>query len=264
MDNQSELTLLSLARNEHYWRTKGLLNCMKHLSLYNIRVCILMHFMTLDFRLIASVPKLCGVQSRLRNDAANICGFSLEIWINRMTTRPSENKSRTCVQNIERPMNTYWDRIILGLIRWSLNFQQFLRFDYILHLLIRSKVQDTRLSPNHSAEIASLPIIVNKLQLHAHCTSAKASYRVAKTWSYNWVDLHWPSNWSSRIRPWIVTNNNHSYTDDLSHTQSNPHALDFLHACPDPKTYKHQAWVCFVKDDKSIALKQDWVEFTWT
>jgi hypothetical protein len=181
-----------------------------------------------------------------------------------MTTRPNESKSRTCVQSIERPRITYRDRDTIGLIRWPLNFLQLLRFDCTLHLLIRSKVQDTRLSPNHSAEIASVLIIINELQLRAHCRSAKASYMVAKTWSYNWVDLHWPSNWSSRIRPWIVTNNNHSYTDDLSHTQSNPHALDFLHACPDPKTYKHQAWVCFVKDDKSIALKQDWVEFTWT
>jgi hypothetical protein len=169
-----------------------------------------------------------------------------------MTTRPSESKSRTCVQNIERPMNTYRDRITLGLIRWSLNFQQLLRCVCTLYLVVRSKVQDTRLSPNHSAEIASLPIIINELQLHAHCTSAKASYRVAKTWSYNWVELHWPSNWSSRIRPCIITNNN-SYTDVLTHTQSNPHALDFLHACPDPNTYQLQAWVCFLNDDKSIA-----------
>jgi hypothetical protein len=162
-----------------------------------------MHFMTMDFRLIALVPKLWGGLSGLRNVAANSCGFCFEIWINRMTTRPSESKSRTCVQNIERPMNTYRDRITLGLIWWSLNFQQLLRCVCTLHLLVRSKVQVRRLSPNHSVVMASLPISMNDLQHHAHCTRANASYRVAKTWSYSWVELHWPSNWSSRIRPCI-------------------------------------------------------------
>jgi hypothetical protein len=89
-------------------------------------------------------------------------------------------------------MITYRDRITLGLIWWSLKFQQLLSGVCTLHLHVRAKMKVRRSRRNHSTVMASLPINMNDLQQHAHCTWTNSLYRVDKIWSYSWVELHGP------------------------------------------------------------------------